>query len=53
MDLDQLAAVGLFGIEYNAEGNPLVSLTRNGLRYLETIGGKAIGPVANGVANDG
>lgn len=40
-DLEQLASLGLFSVEYNSEGNPLFSLTRNGQRYLDAIGGKA------------
>ncbi|HWW01069.1 MAG TPA: hypothetical protein VNZ64_15335 [Candidatus Acidoferrum sp.] len=41
-DLDQLKTLGLLSLaEYNSEGNPLFNLTRNGVRYLEAIEGKA------------
>ncbi len=43
-DLNQLAALGLFSVLYNSEGNPLFSLTRNGQRYLETIDGNPPAP---------
>ena len=43
-DLEQLAALGLFSVEYNSEGNPLFGLTRNGMRYLQAIDGKVSAP---------
>ncbi len=39
-DLDQLVALGLFSVECNSQGDPLFSLTRNGMRYLQAIDGK-------------
>lgn len=40
-DFEQLVSLGLFDVEYNSQGDPLFCLTRNGLRYLQAIDGKA------------
>lgn len=39
-DLEQLVTLGLFSVDYNSQGNPLFGLTRNGMRYLQAVGGK-------------
>jgi hypothetical protein len=40
-DLDKLVQLGFLNIaEYNSDGNPLYCLTRNAVRYLQTINAK-------------
>jgi hypothetical protein len=36
-DLDQLAALQLFSVSYNSDGNPIYVITRGGARLLNTI----------------
>jgi hypothetical protein len=36
-DLNQLAALQLLSVEYNSEGMPLYGITRNAVRFIETI----------------
>jgi hypothetical protein len=45
-DLDQLTVLGLLSVRHNSEGNPLLGITRNGVRYLEAVDGKDISPEA-------
>lgn len=43
-DLEQLVTLGLLSVDYNPQGSSLFGLTRNGMRYLQAIDGKAEAP---------